>query len=68
MCEIIYYESCLYSEQLAQGNLKAKTSRPNIFAMPLKGLQANWAHLTWQADQVAKVSAAVTRSSQIEKE
>jgi diguanylate cyclase (GGDEF)-like protein/PAS domain S-box-containing protein len=47
-------ESYRYSEQLAQGNLKAKTSRTNIFAMPLKGLQASLAHLTWQADQVAK--------------
>jgi len=47
-------ESYCYSEQLAQGNLKAKTSRSNIFAMPLKGLQANLAHLTWQANQVAK--------------
>jgi diguanylate cyclase (GGDEF)-like protein/PAS domain S-box-containing protein len=47
-------ESYCYSEQLAQGNLKAKASRTNIFAMPLKGLQANLAHLTWQANQVAK--------------
>jgi len=47
-------ESYRYSEQLAQGNLKAKTSPTNIFAMPLKGLQANLAHLSWQANQVAK--------------
>ncbi len=47
-------ESYLYAEQLSQGNLKARTSRSNIFAMPLKGLQANLAHLTWQANQVAK--------------
>jgi diguanylate cyclase (GGDEF)-like protein/PAS domain S-box-containing protein len=47
-------ESYLYAEQLAQGNLKARTSRANIFAMPLKGLQANLSHLTWQANQVAK--------------
>lgn len=47
-------ESYRYSEQLAQGNLKARTSRTNIFAMPLKGLQASLAHVTWQANQVAK--------------
>lgn len=47
-------ESYRFSEELAQGNLKARTSRTNIFAMPLKGLQANLAHLTWQANQVAK--------------
>jgi diguanylate cyclase (GGDEF)-like protein/PAS domain S-box-containing protein len=47
-------ESYCYSEQLAQGNLKAKTSPSNIFAMPLIGLQANFAHLSWQAHQVAK--------------
>lgn len=47
-------ESYHYSERLAQGNLKAKTSRANIFAMPLKGLQANLSHLSWQAQQVAK--------------
>lgn len=47
-------ESYCYSDQLAQGNLKAKTSRTNIFAMPLKGLQANLNHLSWQANQVAK--------------
>ncbi len=47
-------ESYRYAEQLAQGNLKARTSRTNIFAMPLKGLQANLVHLTWQANQVAK--------------
>ena len=47
-------DSYRYSEQLAQGNLKAKTSPTNIFAMPLKGLQANLVHLTWQANQVAK--------------
>lgn len=47
-------ESYRYSEQLAQGDLKAKASRTNIFAMPLKGLQANLSHLSWQAHQVAK--------------
>lgn len=46
--------SYFYSDQLAQGNLKAKTTRTNIFAMPLKGLQANLTHLSWQANQVAK--------------
>ena len=47
-------ESYHYSELLAQGDLQASTSRSNIFAMPLKGLQANLAHLSWQAHQVAK--------------
>lgn len=47
-------ESYRYSEKLAQGDLKATTSRTNIFAMPLKGLQASLAHLTWQASQVAE--------------
>ncbi len=47
-------ESYHYAEQLAQGNLKARTSKTNIFAMPLKGLQASLAHLAWQTSQVAK--------------
>ncbi|MCP4673330.1 MAG: diguanylate cyclase, partial [Desulfobacula sp.] len=47
-------ESYHFSEHLAQGDLKAKASRTNIFAMPLKGLQASLAHLTWQANQVAE--------------
>jgi diguanylate cyclase (GGDEF)-like protein/PAS domain S-box-containing protein len=47
-------ESYQYSEHLSRGNLKAKSSRNNIFAMPLKGLQASLAHLTWQASQVAE--------------
>ena len=45
-------ESYRYSERLAQGDLKSKPSRSNIFAMPLKGLQASLIHLTWQARQV----------------
>ncbi|MBM9519423.1 diguanylate cyclase [Desulforhopalus vacuolatus] len=47
-------ESYHYSEKLAKGDLKAKPSRTNIFAMPLKGLQASLTHLTWQANQVAE--------------
>lgn len=47
-------ESYFYSERLAQGDLKAQTSSNNIFAMPLKGLQASLAHLTWQAKQITK--------------
>lgn len=47
-------ESYQYSERLAQGDLKAKSSRNNIFSMPLKGLQASLAHMTWQARQVAE--------------
>ncbi len=47
-------ESCQFSEQLALGNLKTTASRNNIFTMPLKGLQASLAHLTWQVNQVAE--------------
>ncbi len=47
-------ESYRYAESLSRGDLKARTSRNNIFAMPLKGLQASLAHLTWQARQVAE--------------
>jgi diguanylate cyclase (GGDEF)-like protein/PAS domain S-box-containing protein len=47
-------ESYQYAERLSRGNLKAKLSRSNILAMPLKGLQASLAHLTWQARQVAE--------------
>jgi PAS domain S-box-containing protein len=46
-------ESYRFSEQLAQGKLNTSVSRTNIFSMPLKGLQASLAHLTWQANQVA---------------
>ncbi|MFO7990204.1 MAG: diguanylate cyclase [Thermodesulfobacteriota bacterium] len=47
-------ESYKYAEHLSRGDLKVKSSRNNIFAMPLKGLQASLAHLTWQARQVAE--------------
>ncbi|ACN17003.1 GGDEF domain family protein [Desulforapulum autotrophicum HRM2] len=47
-------ESYQYSERLARGDLSAKSSRNNIFSMPLKGLQASLAHMTWQARQVAE--------------
>ncbi|MCF8088895.1 MAG: diguanylate cyclase [Desulfotignum sp.] len=47
-------ESYQYAGHLSRGDLKAKSSRNNIFAMPLKGLQASLAHLTWQARQVAE--------------
>lgn len=47
-------ESYQYADRLARGDLKAKSSRDNIFAMPLKGLQASLAHLTWQARQVTE--------------
>lgn len=47
-------ESYHYALRLAEGDLKAQVSRRNIFAMPLKGLQASLAHLTWQANQVAE--------------
>jgi diguanylate cyclase (GGDEF)-like protein/PAS domain S-box-containing protein len=41
-----------YASQLAEGNLEASASRNNLFAMPLKSLQASLRHLTWQAGQV----------------
>lgn len=47
-------ESCRFSEQLSKGNLQVSASRRNIFTMPLKGLQASLAHLTWQVNQVAQ--------------
>jgi diguanylate cyclase (GGDEF)-like protein/PAS domain S-box-containing protein len=47
-------EAYQYSEHLSRGDLKARSSPKNIFAMPLKGLQASLAHLTWQARQVAE--------------
>jgi diguanylate cyclase (GGDEF)-like protein/PAS domain S-box-containing protein len=47
-------ESYHFSEQLSQGKLKAQVSKKNIFAMPLKSLQANLTHLSWQAKQVAE--------------
>ncbi len=47
-------ESYQFSEHLSRGDLKAKSSRNNIFAMPLKGLQVSLAHLTWQAGQVTE--------------
>ncbi|OQY30860.1 MAG: hypothetical protein B6241_15205 [Spirochaetaceae bacterium 4572_59] len=46
-------EASDYADQLAQGNLQVKASRNNIIAMPLKGLQASLANLTWQVNQVA---------------
>jgi len=47
-------EASSFSEQLAKGNLQTTASRNNIFTMPMKGLQASLAHLTWQADRVAE--------------
>ncbi len=47
-------ESCRFSEELARGNLQVSASRKNFFTMPLKGLQASLAHLTWQVNQVAE--------------
>jgi len=42
-----------YSKELARGNLKAQPSHGNTFADPLRALQSNLLHLTWQADQIA---------------
>jgi diguanylate cyclase (GGDEF)-like protein/PAS domain S-box-containing protein len=47
-------ESYQYAERLSRGDLKTRPSPDNIFAMPLKGLQASLAHLTWQARLVAE--------------
>lgn len=46
-------ESYRFAERLSQGILETDASRDNILAMPLKALQANLRHLTWQASQVA---------------
>jgi len=46
-------ESYRYAQSLAGGELNAEVSRNNIFAMPLKALQASLKHLTWQTRQVA---------------
>jgi len=46
-------EAYHFAESLANGELRAEVSRANIFAMPLKALQASLRHLTWQANQVA---------------
>ncbi len=46
-------ESYRFAEALANGELKTEVSRSNIFAMPLKALQASLRHLTWQTNQVA---------------
>lgn len=44
-----------FSTDLARGELNTKMpSRDNQFCWPLKALQANLTHLTWQAQQVAK--------------
>ena len=47
-------EACIFSEQLAKGNLQVSAARNNVFAMPMKSLQANLSHLTWQVNQVAE--------------
>lgn len=46
-------ESQEFAEKLSQGDLTYEVSRQNVFAMPLKAMQANLHHLTWQANQVA---------------
>lgn len=46
-------ETYRFAEALANGELQAEVSRSNIFAMPLKALQASLRHLTWQTNQVA---------------
>lgn len=46
-------EAYSFAQAIANGELQAEVSRANIFAMPLKALQASLRHLTWQANQVA---------------
>lgn len=46
-------EAQRYTTHLADGDLSANAARDNIFAMPLKALQANLKHLIWQTEQVA---------------
>ena len=46
-------EAFAYADELSRGNLTARASKNNIFAMPLKGLQSSLSHLTWQTQQVA---------------
>lgn len=47
-------EAYCYAGNLANGEINVQSSRTNIFAMPLKALQASLRHLTWQANQVAE--------------
>lgn len=47
-------ESYCFAEELAKGHLDGEASRGNPLVMPLKALQANLRHLSWQALQVAK--------------
>ena len=46
-------EAQRYTGRLADGDLSANAARDNIFAMPLKALQADLKHLIWQTEQVA---------------
>ncbi len=46
-------EAYRFAEDLANGRLETQTARNNVLAMPLKALQSNLAHLSWQARQVA---------------
>jgi diguanylate cyclase (GGDEF)-like protein/PAS domain S-box-containing protein len=49
----LFNESYEFSESLSKGDLTSSVSRENVFAMPLKALQANLHHLIWQTNQVA---------------
>ena len=46
-------EAQRYAVRMADGDLSATAARDNIFAMPLKALQADLKHLIWQTEQVA---------------
>jgi len=46
-------EAYRFAGELANGNLEATVSRDNILAMPMKALQSNLRHLSWQTSQVA---------------
>ena len=49
----LFNESYDFAENLSKGDLTSSVSRENVFAMPLKALQSNLHHLTWQTNQVA---------------
>ena len=47
-------EANQFQKVLASGDISVEMGKKNVFAMPLKGLQANLRHLVWQARQVAQ--------------
>jgi len=49
----LFNESCRFARDISEGRLDTAVSRDNTIAMPLKALQSNLRHLTWQARRVA---------------